>query len=144
MFKNNLARRAATLTLAATALTGAGFFTAGNAFAVYAPKDGYVDEYELGLYYSPNQTGCVFDLYMAEQNFQGYTFKPYSGTCSGQGQPVDNNTASYYNRDTATWWVYTGSWATGSEGSLPPGHIGNASTGFRNQISSAYHYYPKQ
>ncbi|MFD7863959.1 peptidase inhibitor family I36 protein [Streptomyces sp. NPDC057682] len=144
MFKNNLARRAATLTLAAAALTGAGVFTASNAFAVYAPKDGYLDAEEFGLYYSPNQQGCVFDLYSYDSDFSDDYFKPFVGSCNGQGQSVNDNTASYYNRDTLTWWVYTDANAGGGEGSLPPGHIGNASTAFRNKISSAFHYHPQR
>ncbi|MEU8503708.1 hypothetical protein AB0C40_03055 [Streptomyces brevispora] len=140
MFTSQLGRRAATVALAVTALAGAGLATAGNAFAEYAPKDGYLDGGEFGLYYNSNTAGCVFDLYSGDSNFYGDTFRPYVGSCSGQGQSTNDNTASYHNNDTYRWYVYTNSDAGGSEGNLPAGYIGNASATFKNTISSAYPY----
>ncbi|WP_338697482.1 hypothetical protein V2W30_16920 [Streptomyces sp. Q6] len=138
MLKSTFGRRAATLALAVTALTGAGLATAGSAFAVYAPKDGYLDGGEFGLYYNSDQGGCVFDLYSSDTNFSGDYFKAFVGSCNGQGQSTNNNTASYHNNDTYRWYVYTGSDATGSEGNLPAGYVGNASSTFKNTITSAY------
>ncbi|MFY1586546.1 peptidase inhibitor family I36 protein [Micromonospora sp. WMMD734] len=93
-------------------------------------KNGVLESGEFGLYYSPNQQGPVFDLYVSDSNFADDSFP-------GTGIPVNDNTASYHNRDTFYWWVYTAANYGGNSGCLSPGYRGNASTEFRNKISSA-------
>ncbi|MBD0707172.1 MULTISPECIES: peptidase inhibitor family I36 protein [unclassified Streptomyces] len=129
-------RRVAVTALALAALGGGALATAGSASAV-SLKDGHVETGELGLYYSPDRGGAVFDLYLEDEDFSDDRF-PGSG--AGAGQPVNDNTASYWNNDVHTWWVYTDANRWGLEGSLPPGYIGNATANFRNKISSAYYY----
>lgn len=101
---------------------------AGPASAAH--KNGVVESGEFGLYYSPNRGGPVFDLYYDDDNFAGENFP-------GTSTPANDNTASYWNRDSFIWHVYTNAGYTGSHGCLDPGYIGNASTTFRNRISSA-------
>ncbi|MEV4427351.1 hypothetical protein AB0K23_18550 [Streptomyces sp. NPDC049602] len=124
--------------LAATAMVGIGLVTAPSASAL--GKDGVLETYEFGLYYNSGQVGCVFDLFNYDTNFSGDTFWKASGTCNGYGQSTNDNTASYYNRDTGTWWVYTDAGADGAEGYLPAGYKGDAGSTFKNKISSSYPY----
>ncbi|MBD0707170.1 MULTISPECIES: peptidase inhibitor family I36 protein [unclassified Streptomyces] len=127
-------RRVAVTALALAALGGGALATAGSASAA-THKNGYLETGEFGLYYSPDRGGAVFDLYTEDQDFSDDWFH---GPGAGTGQSANDNTASYWNNDTYTWRVYTDANRGGVEGSLPPGHIGNASANFRNQISSAY------
>ncbi|WP_157869980.1 MULTISPECIES: peptidase inhibitor family I36 protein [unclassified Streptomyces] len=129
-------RRVAATAVALVAIGAGALATAGSASAATG-KNGYLESGELGLYYNSNQAGAVFDLYIADDNFSDDWFP---GPGNGAGQPVNDNTASYHNADSLTWYVYTDAYAGGIEGSLPPGYVGNASTTFKNQISSAYHY----
>ncbi|MFB9605460.1 hypothetical protein ACFFTQ_21045 [Streptomyces roseofulvus] len=124
--------------LAAVAVAGIGLATAPGAAALN--KDGSLEAYEFGLYYNSGQGGCVFDLAVSDWDFSNDTFWRPSGTCYGYGQTTNDNTASYYNRDTGTWWVYTDADGDGAEGTLPPGYKGDASRTFKNQISSAFPY----
>ncbi|MDQ1711901.1 MAG: hypothetical protein QOE45_1351 [Frankiaceae bacterium] len=107
----------------ATALTG---MTPAGA----APKDGFVDVGEFGLYYAQGSTGTVLDLLVDDSDFSNDNFP---GTTVG----ANNNTASYRNRDTFWWHVYTGAGYTGSHGCLAAGYVGNASPAFHNTITSA-------
>jgi Peptidase inhibitor family I36 len=95
-------------------------------------KNGVVEVGEFGLYYLQNQSGPVFDLFVSDSNFAGDVFP-------GTGISADNNTESYWNRDSFWWHVFTGANYTGSHGCLPPGWVGNASPTYRNTISSAYY-----
>ncbi|MBD0707173.1 MULTISPECIES: peptidase inhibitor family I36 protein [unclassified Streptomyces] len=126
-------RRVAVTALALAALGGGALATAGSASALQ--RDGHVEAGELGLYYSPDRGGAVFDLGNSDEDFSDDQFL---GTGAGAGQSVDDNTASYWNNDTYTWLVYTGTYRQGLAASLPPGYIGNATATFRHQISSAY------
>ncbi|MFE1909527.1 hypothetical protein ACFW96_38595 [Streptomyces gardneri] len=138
MHRNTTTRRLAGVALAATAMAGIGLATAPGASAL--GKDGVLETYEFGLYYNSGQAGCVFDLFNYETTFANDTFWKASGTCSGFGQTTNDNTASYWNRDTGTWWVYTDADADGAEGTLPAGYKGTASDTFKNKISSSYPY----
>ncbi|MBD0707175.1 MULTISPECIES: peptidase inhibitor family I36 protein [unclassified Streptomyces] len=127
-------RRVAVTALALAALGGGALAGAGSASAA-TEKNGYVETNEFGLYYSPDRGGAVFDLYLEDDNFSNDWFH---GPGNGTGQSVNDNTASYWNNDLYTWLVYTDAYRGGIQGSLPAGHIGNASGDFRNKISSAY------
>ncbi|MBD0707176.1 MULTISPECIES: peptidase inhibitor family I36 protein [unclassified Streptomyces] len=126
-------RRVAVTALALAALGGGALATAGSASA--NEKNGFMERSEFGLYYSPDRGGAVFDLFASDEDFSDDWF-PGSG--AGAGQSANDNTASYWNNDFYTWLVYTDARRGGIQGSLPPGHIGNASGDFRNKISSAY------
>ena len=95
-------------------------------------KDGVLEPGEFGLYYLDNQSGWVFDIFVADTNFSNDVFP-------GTGISANNNTESYWNRDAFWWHVFTGANYTGSHGCLPSGHVGNASATFTNTISSAYY-----
>ncbi|MFB7370384.1 peptidase inhibitor family I36 protein [Streptomyces sp. NPDC056222] len=129
-------RRVAATAIALAAIGAGALATAGSASAATG-KNGYLESGELGLYYNSNQAGAVFDLYVEDTDFWGDTFP---GPGAGAGQSANDNTASYWNRDSNVWWVYTDRNAGGAEGSLPVGHVGNASVTFKNKISSAYYY----
>ncbi|MBD0707171.1 MULTISPECIES: peptidase inhibitor family I36 protein [unclassified Streptomyces] len=126
-------RRVAVTALALAALGGGALATAGSASAT--EKNGYLEYGEFGLYYSPDRGGAVFDLVLSDPDFSNDWFP---GPGNGAGQSANDNTASYWNNDAYTWLVYTDAGRGGIQGSLPPGHIGNASGDFRNKISSAY------
>ncbi|KQX59561.1 MULTISPECIES: peptidase inhibitor family I36 protein [unclassified Streptomyces] len=138
MKATSTARRLAGVALAATAMAGISLAAAPGAWA--QPDDGILEAGEFGLYYNSGQSGCVFDLFNYDTNFSGDTFWRVSGTCTGYGQTTNDNTASYYNRDSGTWWVYTDANADGAEGTLPAGYKGTATDTFKNKISSAYPY----
>ncbi|MCB5169043.1 hypothetical protein LG634_30050 [Streptomyces bambusae] len=120
---------AAGFALAAALSTGTGPATAA------VDKDGILDPGEFGLYCLQNQGGAVFDMYTADANFRDNYFK---GTLACARHTTDDYTESYLNRDTATWSVYTEAYRGGYAGWLPGGYRGNASTLFRNTITSAY------
>lgn len=120
-----------------TALTAVASLAAAVAMASPAQAtehNGIVESGELGLYYSPGSTGLVFDLYYDDSNFSDNVFPKNTSI------RVDNNTASYRNPadDWADWFVTTGANYTGSAACLTDGYVGNATTTFRNQISSAF------
>ncbi|MHA6760850.1 hypothetical protein [Streptacidiphilus sp. PAMC 29251] len=126
-------RRLAATSLVLVAVGAGALATAGSASAATG-KNGVLESGEFGLYYNSGEAGPVFDLFVADTNFQGEVFP------SNHGIGVNDNTASYRNDDVNVWWVYTDASAGGSEGSLPVGYVGNASSGFKNKISSAYYY----
>jgi len=116
----------------AAALLGGTLAAAAPASAATG-KNGVLESGEFGLYYLFNQGGYVFDLFLSDTDFSNDYFP-------GTGVQANDNTESYRNRDTLTWYVYTDAYAGGSEGWLPPGYQGNASSKFQNTISSAYYY----
>ncbi|MFG2994048.1 hypothetical protein ACGFZK_32940 [Streptomyces sp. NPDC048257] len=97
-------------------------------------KDGNLEVDEFGLFYNQYQAGCVFDLYGEDLNFNDNYFK--SG-CTGGTSLVNDNTESYKNRDVYAWKVATDANIDGNVGEIPSGYSGNASTNFKNKISSA-------
>ncbi|ARE75185.1 hypothetical protein ACFVZ8_17245 [Streptomyces sp. NPDC059558] len=97
-------------------------------------KNGNLEVDEFGLFYNQNQAGCVFDLYGEDLNFNNDYFK--SG-CTGGTSLVNDNTESYRNRDVYAWKVATDANIDGNVGEIPSGYSGNASTNFKNKISSA-------
>ncbi|MER7732515.1 hypothetical protein ABTX80_16690 [Streptomyces erythrochromogenes] len=97
-------------------------------------KNGSLEVHEFGLFYNQNQSGCVFDLYGEDLNFNNDYFK--SG-CTGGTSNVNDNTESYRNRDVYAWKVATDANIDGNVGEIPSGYSGNASTNFKNKISSA-------
>ncbi|MFE9769968.1 peptidase inhibitor family I36 protein [Streptomyces sp. NPDC005808] len=125
-------RQLAVTGVALAALGTAGIATAGSASAATG-KNGVVEVGEFGLYYVTGSSGTVFDLFVSDTNFSGDVFP-------GTSISANDNTESYRNRDSLTWYVYTNAGAGGSEGWLDPGYVGNASTTFKNKISSAYYY----
>ncbi|MFD9608691.1 peptidase inhibitor family I36 protein [Streptomyces sp. NPDC004288] len=133
MSTNSFSRRLAVMAAAGLAITGAALATAAPASAT--GKNGNLEYMEFGLFYNSNQAGCVFDLYVQDNSFSDDVFK--GAACHGVNQVTNDNTASYINRDTRTWYVYTNANFGGTEGSLPANYVGNASSTFKNQISSA-------
>jgi hypothetical protein len=111
----------------------AGVGLAGTAPASAAHKDGYCDSGEMCLYYFQNFGGPVFDLYYADNDFYGDRFP-------GTYILADNNTESGKNRDTYTWYLYTGANRTGYRGTATPGSQGNFAPIFKNTISSGFWY----
>jgi hypothetical protein len=95
-------------------------------------KNGVVEEGEFGLYSLQNQQSWVLDLFVEDANFADDVFP-------GTTISADNNTESYWNRDSFWWHVFTGAGYGGAHGCLPPGYVGNASATFKNTISSAYY-----
>ena len=118
---------AALATGAITLASVVGLATPANATG----KNGVVESGEFGLYWLTGSSGLVFDLLLADDNFNNDNFP-------GTSVPAANNTESYRNRDTFWWHVFTGSGYTGSHGCLEPGWVGNASATYRNNIESAY------
>lgn len=106
--------------------------TAGPA-AAWA-RDGNLETHEFGLFYRTGNVGCVFDLAGEDRNFDDDTFR--SG-CDGAGARVNDNTESYWNRDAYRWKVGTDKNLGGNVGTLPAGYWGDASSTFKNKISSA-------
>lgn len=104
--------------------------------AAAADRDGYLESSEFGLYYNSYQGGCVFDMMLSDWNFFNNLFVGPEG-CAGRNRVTNDDTASYWNRDTYTWKVATEVNLTGLIGSLPPGYVGNASVNFKNKITSA-------
>ncbi|MFF4005860.1 hypothetical protein [Streptomyces sp. NPDC001717] len=124
-------------TLATSCVTavsvGAILLGAAGPSAAYG-KDGSLEVDEFGLFYSQNQSGCVFDLYGEDLNFNNDYFKT---GCAGGTSLVNDNTESYRNRDVYAWKVATDANLDGNVGEIPSGYSGNASTNFKNKISSA-------
>ncbi|MFD4138960.1 MULTISPECIES: peptidase inhibitor family I36 protein [unclassified Streptomyces] len=131
MSKPSLGRRLTTLAAAFSAAGGLAFATGGTALA--ANQDGRLEANEFGLYYSAGRTGCVHDSFTDDRTLDNNEFK---GSCTGRGDEVEDNTESYWNRSLLQWCVYTNTDWGGSYGALPAGHIGNASSTFKNKISS--------
>jgi hypothetical protein len=94
-------------------------------------KNGTLESGEFGLYYSPGESGPVLDLYVSDADFSNDVFP-------GTNIPANDNTASYNNRDTYWWNVFTNANYSGSHGCVSAGYVGDASSTFRNTISSAY------
>lgn len=107
--------------------------SAGSASA--AGKDGWLTSGEFGLFCLQNQQNSVFDLYVSDSNFADDSFK---GSQSCAGSTTNDNTESYSNQDSYQWSVHTDWNGGGSDGLIPAGYKGNASTTFKNKISSAY------
>jgi hypothetical protein len=134
---NQAVRR--TSMLAVTAVTLGGFVLGtGGPAAAYTAKNGKLESSEFGLYYYSGQGGCVFDIAGSDNDFADDRFKdPYSANCAGEGQTTNDNTASYWNRATYTYYVWTDHYQEGTRGSLPGGYSGNSSSTFKNEISSS-------
>jgi hypothetical protein len=129
---SQLARRAAAVGTAVALAGGVGLATATPAAA--APKDGVCNAgQELCLYWANNWQGPVFDLWLSEGDFREEVFP-------GTFTTADNNTQSVWNRDTTTWYVYTGYYRGGVRGSISPGQSGNFTAMFSDAVSSAYWY----
>jgi hypothetical protein len=94
-------------------------------------RNGVLEVGEFGLFYTQNQGGPVMDLFNSDANFSGQNFP-------GTSISANDNTESYWNRDSFWWHVFTNANYTGSHGCLPAGYSGNASATFTNTISSAY------
>ncbi|MFD7556002.1 MULTISPECIES: hypothetical protein [unclassified Streptomyces] len=112
---------------------GAVLLGAAGPAAAYG-RDGTLEDQEFGLYYWQNRSGCVFDLVTSDLNFAD---DKYRGSCSASGDPVNDTTESYWNRDVYAWKVGTDKDLGGNVGELPSKYFGNASATFKNRISSA-------
>ncbi|MER5205075.1 hypothetical protein [Streptomyces sp. NPDC002825] len=135
MSTDRVIHKAAALAAATVAMGGLVLGTAGPAAAY--DNDGRIESGEFGFYYNSDEKGCVFDVYVYDNNFADNSFKdPSSINCAGEGQSTNDNTASYWNRWTGYCYVWTDSYRGGIRGSLPGGYTGNASATFKNQISS--------
>lgn len=130
---HTMLRRVAVTGVSLVALAGASLATAGSAFATGG--NGVMESGEFGEYYNSDRAGCVWDLVTEDSNFDNNWF--VGSGCNGLNQSVDNNTASFWNRQGVTWHVYTGSLYSGSHGWIPAGNYGNYSATFKNQVSSA-------
>ncbi|PZT75952.1 MULTISPECIES: hypothetical protein [unclassified Streptomyces] len=107
----------------------------GTGSAGAAEKDGWLTSGEFGLFCFQNQGNSVFDLYLHDDNFSNDYFK---GSQSCAGHTTNDWTESYLNLDTYEWSVHTDSNGNGTDGFIPAGYRGDASSNFRNTISSAY------
>lgn len=116
------------------AVSAAAVLLAGAGPAAAIGRDGNLDDQEFGLFYLTGRAGCVFDLYTTDSNFSGDTFKT---GCNGMYKNVNDNTESYRNRDVYAWRVATDKDLDGNVGEIPSKYEGNASTNFKNKISSA-------
>ncbi|MFD9411102.1 hypothetical protein ACFWBN_29320 [Streptomyces sp. NPDC059989] len=101
--------------------------------------DGYLEQFEFGLYWDAGQQGCVFDSNNDDPNLTNDYFTGPAG-CGGRGQNVNDNTYSYKNLDVYGRYVYTNSNYSGIRGSVPKGWTGDASSNFKNSISSLEWY----
>ncbi|MFI6058738.1 peptidase inhibitor family I36 protein [Streptomyces sp. NPDC051286] len=120
--------------LAAIAAATAGLLISTTTSAAANFKDGVLETNEFGLYYNSGYVGCVFDVYDSDSNFSDDKFK---GNCNGSGQTTNDNTASYWNRDSVfDYYVYTDANYHGSWGTIPRSYKGNASSTFKNAISA--------
>ncbi|MCZ4097041.1 hypothetical protein G3I60_23115 [Streptomyces sp. SID13666] len=122
-------RRTLATTLALAALGTASLVCAGPADAL--GKDGNLEPGELGLYYAQNRTNLLFDLFYAGNNFAGDRY------AANFSISPNDNTESYWNRDAQTWSVWTDAYRAGVHGWIPAYTWSNASTNFKNKISSA-------
>jgi hypothetical protein len=113
------------------ALVGGGVATASAASA--AELDGTLNSGEFGLYYLAGQSSSVFDSRLGDQDLSNNNF-PNTGT------HANDNTRSYRNRDTRTWWVYTAANGGGSEYGIGPGSVNNFNTTFSDKVSSLFPY----
>ncbi|QNE25910.1 hypothetical protein [Streptomyces sp. INR7] len=122
--------------VAATALTLSALgLTLGTANAD-GWKDGWLDNTEFGLFCYEDAQNSVFDLSADDEYFPDDYFK---GSKSCAGQTVDDNTRSYIN-NSCGFFVFVHPNMTGNKGWIPAGHRGNASSEFKDQISSAGRY----
>jgi len=131
-----------------TVLAAVAALAASVAMAVPAQaateENGVVEAGEFGLYYVPGSgtnyfnkySGWVFDSssYIFDLGILDVYGLPYR--FPGTWTNVNNNTASYRNRSTHSWWVATGVKGTGYVGCLPAGYVGDASYTYRNAITS--------
>jgi hypothetical protein len=121
-------KRSLSALVATAAIVLSALFAAAPANAVH--KDGVVDAGEFGLYYNFNYGFPVFDLFFSDSDF-------YPDVFPGTGIWADNNTRSFWNRDTYTWQACTGYSYTGTCGVATPGQYDNLASAFVDTLSSA-------
>ncbi|MFF3763421.1 peptidase inhibitor family I36 protein [Streptomyces sp. NPDC001922] len=122
--------RALATAAALAALGGLGVATAGTADA--AGKNGVVEVGELGLYYLTDYRSPIFDLYVSDADFSNDVFP-------GTSISANNNTESFWNRDSFTWYVCLNANYGGGCGYINPGQYANFSATFKNTVTSAYY-----
>lgn len=136
MRTDRVIRKASAFAVAAVVMGGVVLGSAGSAAASHA--DGILESGEIGLYYNSGQGGCVFDVYVYDNDFTDNRFKdPSSINCAGEGETTNDNTASYRNRWSGTYYVWTDVFREGIRGSIPGGYVGNATDNYKNKISSS-------
>ena len=138
---NPIVRRGPVAATAISIAVAAALVTGSAAPATAAPqhklhkatgKNGVCEVGELCLFYTQNFGTPVLDLYNSDSDFSNDNFP-------GTQIRANNNTESFWNRDTYTWRIYTGTNATGSIGCIRPGASGNLNNTFRNLVSSAFY-----
>ncbi|MFD9379113.1 hypothetical protein ACFWBH_26865 [Streptomyces sp. NPDC059999] len=134
----NKNKRVLRLALAPVAVAGALLVSTASPASAWV-HDGYLEQFEFGLYWDSGQRGCVFDSNNDDENLNNDTFHGPSG-CGGLGKGVNDNTYSYKSLDIKGRNVYTNSNYGGIRGSVPAGHTGDASSNFKNSISSLRWY----
>ncbi|MER5970389.1 peptidase inhibitor family I36 protein [Streptomyces sp. NPDC002055] len=122
--------RALATAAALAALGGLGIATAGTADA--AGKNGVVEVGELGLYYLTDYRSPIFDLYVSDADFSNDVFP-------GTSISANNNTESFWNRDSFTWYVCLNANYGGGCGYINAGQYANFSATFKNTVTSAYY-----
>ncbi|GFN07165.1 hypothetical protein GCM10010298_26700 [Streptomyces microflavus] len=126
-------KKSAAVAVTLVAALGMTMLSAGSASAATS-GDGYLASGEMGFFYLKGQGGPVFDPDINIPNFSLFVYTRQPQTS------VNDNTLSYWNRSSRTWYVYTDSFRGGVRGSIPAGHKGDASANFANKISSAYNF----
>lgn len=131
--------------VAAPAAIAAALLVATAAPASAGVHDGYLEQQEMGLYYlagsgkGSGANSCIFDYNNDDDDFTDNRFYGPAG-CHGRTDWVNDNTESYWNRDIYGWRVWTDWHYSGIRGSIPIGHVGDASSTFKNKISSSSWY----
>ncbi|MER5222095.1 hypothetical protein [Streptomyces flaveus] len=133
--EHRTARRIAALAVTAAAFGGFTLAATGSA-AANTPQNGTLESSEFGLYYNSGRVGCVHDMMYDDSTFGNNNFKG-PASCAGRGETVNDNTASYRNRSLLDYQVWTDRDFDGAKGVIPSGYAGNASSDFKNEISSA-------
>lgn len=124
---------------AAIALTVGGMIAGGATGAQAATKDGVIETGEFVQWYFQNYSGGCEDDFYADSNFYNDYFKNCGQGASGVGAVVANNTESDYNYDYSyTAHVCTGTYYTGSCGTVGPRSGGNYNSTYRNNVESLY------
>ena len=137
-------RRAAAIGAALAVAGGTAFAAAPSASAAPVPasgpsvaavhKNGVCESGEFCLYYLANYGGPIFDLFFSDNDFSDDYFP------TAPSIRVNDNTESFWNRDTYTWYACVSPNRGGPCGSATPGDYGNLSSTYKNRLSSAYWY----
>lgn len=95
--------------------------------------NGVCESGEFCLWYNPNFSNGIFDMYYSDSNLHDNRF------IGNSGQIVGNNSASAWNNDSLRWYVCDGTGYTGCTGWYDPGDSNSQMTNWRNIISSVHY-----